>query len=572
MSLSVRHPFSNNNEMCLDGIRLRKLLVDKRSKKLCQGRYEPSGLKKLVRDLSRRSGLLEGRLDFLAFIKATYFSGLLGSQVFQAMDRDQDGIIDFGNFLAGVEAVLGATPSSTAEFLFDILDSGLRGFITPDNVSVIFLHVRQQCEDCGRCMYPRLEESIKEAFKTSEVMIFERFLECVSEDLQLITYLKAVVIEGLPRVFREWFECEHLLCCRERPEDMVRPLLLEGRKYYAELRRDALLCYNSVVRNHLVAVVLLRDVYLEESSGNGFSLVNMHYSYELEADSQEEKVWWMQTIKKFIDPEEFTLCYEQLEPVGSGAYGQVFKSLDKDTGRISAYKVISKIDITRKSELAVRMEIAALSCVHHPNVLSLNAVYETKTAIVLVTEYLGKGTLLDWLEARSFKIAEQEAKSIITDLGKALAALHQLGIIHRDIKLENVMMMSEGPEVHVKLIDFGLCCFLGPNQMTTDSVGTLKYVAPEILAKIRYREKVDSWSLGVVLYVLLQGTMPFGGLTEEETALSVLKRRLSFSSTKWGAVSPLAAQALSSLLIRNPANRFSVSDFLHCPWLASVHT
>lgn len=562
---------SNKNQMCIDGIRFRRLLAETRSKTHCEGRSEPSGLKKLLRvlltqDLSRRSGLAEGRLDLLAFVKATYFSALLGSQIFLALDQDQDGLIDVSDFLEAAEAIMGKSQSKTAEFLFAVLDSGFRGFLTPEDVRAIFLHTSPQCEYCGTCRYPRLEESIKEAFKANELMEFTRFLECVSEDLQLIAYVKAIIVNGLPQVLKEWFEFEQLPCCGEFTSEL-RPLLLEGRKYYAELLKDALLCYNSVARNHLVTVVLLRDVYLEERPGNAFSLGNLSYDYEFETDSPEEKTWWTESIEELINPDHFCLAYDTMELVGSGAYGKVYKSVHKDTERVAAYKVVSKVGILRKSELAVRREVAALRCIKHPNVLSFHAVYETKTEIVLVTEYLPEGSLLDWLQTRSFKITEAEAKSISTDLGNALSTLHQQGIMHRDIKLENVMIVSTTPEVHVKLIDFGLCCFLGPYQMTSESVGTLKYVAPEVLAKLRYREKADCWSLGVLLYVLLQGTMPFGGQSEEDTALSVLKRRLSFSSSKWGSVSAFAVLALSSLLIRNPASRLSIPDFLHSQWL-----
>lgn len=557
--------------MCLDGIRFQRLLVETHSKAQCGGRYEPSGLKKLLRvlptqDLSRRSGLAEGRLDLLAFIKATYFSGLLGNQVFQALDQDQDGLIDVSDFLEAAEAIVGKIQSKTAEFLFAVLDSGMRGFLTPEDVRAIFLHISTLCEDCGRCRYPGLEESIKEAFKANESMEFNRLLECVSEDLQLIAFLKAAIVNGLPKVLKEWFEFEQLPCCDECTP-VVRPLLLDGRKYYAELRKDALLCYNSVARNHLVTVILLRDVYLEDRPGNAFSLGNLSYVYELETDSPAEKTWWTGSIEEIIDPDHFSLSYDTMELIGSGAYGNVYKSVHKDTGRVSAYKVVSKVGTTRKSELAVRWEVAALRCLKHPNVLAFYAVHETKTDMVLVTEYFPEGSLLDWLQTRCFKITEAEAKSISTDLGNALSAMHRQGIMHRDVKLENVMMMSTTPEVHVKLIDFGLCCFLGPYQMTNESVGTLKYVAPEVLGKMRYREKSDCWSLGVLLYVLLQGTMPFGGPSDEDTALSVLKRRLSFSSTRWGNVSPFAVLALSSLLIRNPASRLSIPDFLHSPWL-----
>lgn len=558
--------------MCLDGINLKKLMFSTRSKALCRGKYEPSGLRKLLRvhyrqDLSLRNGLAEGQLDLLAFLKATDFPGLLGNQVFRAMDRNQDGWIDVGDFLAGVEALMGRSQECTAEFLFTVLDSGLRGFLSVDDVRAS-LPFTLKCTHCGCSKYPAFEQTCKEAFKGSEEMEFERFFECVWEELALISYLKAAIVTGLPEILQDWFDFGPLPCCHSHslPGNTIRPLLLDDRKYYACVSKDALLCYNSVACNHLVTVVLLRDVYLEEKPGNDFSLGSLSHDYDFGTESGEERTWWVERIAEVIST-NFRLADSDLELVGSGAYGSVFKARNKETGSISAYKVISKSRITRKMELSVRKEIAALRSLQHPNILTLYEVYETKGEIVIETEYLAAGTLLDWLQACHFKVSELEAKSVATDLASALLAMHQQGILHRDIKLENVMVVSTSPALHVKLIDLGLCCFLGPNQQAEEPVGTLKYVAPEVLAKLRYREKVDCWSLGVLLYALLKGTMPFGGKTEEETALSVLKRRLSFSSAHWNSVSPLAVLAVSSLLIRNPTSRLSISDFLHCDWL-----
>jgi tRNA A-37 threonylcarbamoyl transferase component Bud32 len=472
------------------------------------------------------------------------------------------------DFLGGVDALMSRNVEKTALFLFSVLDSGLWGYLSTADVRAIFLHLPPKCDLCGRSQYPGLEECLKEAFKGNDEMEFDRFLECVSEDFQLVSYLKAAIIDGLPEVLHEWFEFSHNPCCQSVSlVDTLRPILLNGRKYYGIITRNALLCYNSVARNHLVTVILLKDAYVEDKPGNGFDLGNISYCYQFETDSAEEKQWWIGQISEIVDPHSFALSYSSLESAGHGAYGQVYKAINKETGLISAYKVISKGQITRTMELAVRKEIAALRCLKHPNVLSLYRVEETKAEIVLVTEYLGEGSLLEWLQARAFKITEKETKSIASDLANALFYMHQQCVLHRDIKLENVMMSSTSPEVHVKLIDLGLSCFLGPSQMAQEPVGSLRYVAPEVLGKLRYREKADCWSFGVLLYVLLKGTMPFGGKTEEEIVLSVLRRRLSFSSAHWSSVSPLAILAISSLLIRNPARRSSISDFLHCNWL-----
>ena len=564
--------YSVINIMCLDSITLKKLVLLTSSKALSQGKYEPASLKKLLKvqssqDLSLRNGLAGEQLDLLAFLKATEFPGLLGNQVFRAMDKDQDGWIDGKDFLAGVEALMGRSQEQTAEFLFTVLDSGLQGYLSVADMRAS-LPFALKCTHCGCSKYPAFVQACQEAFKGSAEMEFERFLECVWEELSLISYLKVAIVTGLPEILQNWFDFGHIPCCHSssRLTNTVHPLLLNGRKYYASLDRGALLCYNSIVCSHLVTAVLLQDVYLEEKPGNGFSLGNLNYNYDFGTESGEERTWWVERISEIINKHS-TLADSDLELVGSGSYGSVFKACNKETGTISACKVVSKSLITRKMELSVWMEIAALRSLQHPNIVTLYEVYETKAEIVIVTEYLANGTLLNWLQVNNFKATEVQVKSVAVDLASALLAMHQLGIVHRDIKLENVMVASTYPALHVKLIDLGLCCFLGPNQQAEEPVGTLKYVAPEVLAKLRYREKVDCWSFGVLLYVLFRGTMPFGGKTDEEIVLSVLKRRLSFSSAHWSAVSPLAVLAFSRLIIRNPTSRLSISDFLHCDWL-----
>ena len=564
--------------MCLDGVRLLTLIAATRAKALNRGHYEPSAVKKLLKvrsrqDLSRRSGLPDGQIDLLAFIKATSYAGLLGSQVFQGLDQDQDGMVELCDFLDALESLSGNNPEKTADFLFAVIDSGLRGFLTPEDVFALFQHLPSTCPTCGHRKYPGLDESIKDAFKGRTCMEFEQFLKCVCEDFHLITHLKTAVLSGFPQVFHAWFTLPSSCC--PLPSDSLntlRPLILNERKFYAEIAYDALLIYNSVSKSHLVTAILLKDVFVENKPENAFSLGNIEFEYEFETDSRDEKEWWVGQLEEITNPENFTFNCQEMEQIGSGAYGKVFKTTDKETGDSVAFKVISKHEITRKLELAVRWEIEGLRCISHPNIMRLYAVHETISEIVLVTEYFPQGTLLEWLQNQGFKLCESHIKSIIIDIANAIRKMHEMGVIHRDLKLENIMMACDDSGIHVKLIDFGLCCFLGPNQMADEGVGTLKYVAPEILARIKYREKVDCWSLGVILYVLLRGTMPFGGKSDEEVALSVLKRRLSFKSEKWVSMSPLVILAVSGLLLRNPSSRLSISDFLHSEWLFSSPT
>lgn len=96
--------------------------------------------------------------------------------------------------------------------------------------------------------------------------------------------------------------------------------------------------------------------------------------------------------------------------------------------------------------------------------------------------------------------------------------LHSYGIAHRDIKLENILLVEDSDDSPIKLVDFGLSKMLGPSETASDPYGTLAYVAPEVLMQKPYRFKGDVWSLGIIIYVMLSGMLPFDADTNRETA------------------------------------------------------
>jgi len=117
------------------------------------------------------------------------------------------------------------------------------------------------------------------------------------------------------------------------------------------------------------------------------------------------------------------------------------------------------------------------------------------------------------------------------------------------------------------LIDFGMSCFLGPEQYSTEPVGTLKYAAPEVISRLPYRFKADCWSLGVILYILLMGRMPFYGKNDPSIAEKILRRPISVSSEKWASLSQAAKTIALGLLTRKAERRWELKEVLKSPWL-----
>lgn len=156
-----------------------------------------------------------------------------------------------------------------------------------------------------------------------------------------------------------------------------------------------------------------------------------------------------------------------------------------------------------------RREIDILKMCQHPNIIRLLDVFENHKYFYIVLEYMSGGDMVDYLKERSFSVSEERARQLSEQIACAIYYLHSYGIMHRDLKLENIMMSDNSEESVPKLVDFGLSKIIGPLETATEPFGTVGYAAPEILKKQPYGKGVDLWSLGVIIYALISGSLPF---------------------------------------------------------------
>ena len=145
----------------------------------------------------------------------------------------------------------------------------------------------------------------------------------------------------------------------------------------------------------------------------------------------------------------------------------------------------------------------------HPNIINLVDIFENSEYYYIVLDYMEGSDLFDYLQARDFNLGEQRVKELTYQLVLGLKYLHNYGIVHRDLKLENIMMTDTSEQSVPKLVDFGLAKMIGPNEKAEEPFGTLGYVAPEILEKKPYSFQCDMWSLGCIVYALLCSSLPF---------------------------------------------------------------
>eukprot|EP01103_Thecamoeba_quadrilineata_P010528 TRINITY_DN229_c0_g3_i1.p1 TRINITY_DN229_c0_g3~~TRINITY_DN229_c0_g3_i1.p1 ORF type:complete len:784 (+),score=170.24 TRINITY_DN229_c0_g3_i1:73-2424(+) len=259
--------------------------------------------------------------------------------------------------------------------------------------------------------------------------------------------------------------------------------------------------------------------------------------------------------------------YDLKQELGKGTFSVVRLGINKKTGKKSAIKIINKKITNIETKQMLETEINILQRVDHPNVIGLQSMYETKTHLFLVMEYVEGGELFDRIIERGC-FSEKDAANIIRQILEAVKYLHSLGVVHRDLKPENVLCATK-EALDVKIADFGLSKILdGDNkQVLQTCCGTPSYAAPELLLCEGYAEPVDTWAVGVILYTLLSGCLPFFGETHTELFERILAGAFSFPDPEWTNISESAKSLVSSLLTANPNKRLTADQALKHPWI-----
>jgi len=224
---------------------------------------------------------------------------------------------------------------------------------------------------------------------------------------------------------------------------------------------------------------------------------------------KEDQQKWVTALKSAIGYSDLTDYYTLGKELGAGKYGVVGLATHKLTGQDVAVKMLKKAKLSIEELALAKREIEIMKVCQHPNIARILDTFENLQCIYIVIEVLNGGDFFEYLEKREFKITESRARSLIHSLATALFYLNSYGIIHRDIKLENILMTDDSEISEPKLIDFGLSKMIGPNEFCTEPFGTIGYAAPEILLGQPYDKSIDIWSLGVVLFITLTGRTPF---------------------------------------------------------------
>ena len=265
----------------------------------------------------------------------------------------------------------------------------------------------------------------------------------------------------------------------------------------------------------------------------------------------------------------FKYSYNILSTIGSGAFGIVVKAIEISTEKIVAVKILNIRNSKIKKENIIK-EVNLLKNLNHPNIVKFLDFYEEADKIYIVMEYYEGGTLKQYIQDNQNKINEDKARIIIKQLLNALSYLHYVcDICHRDIKPENIMLLKKDDINTIKLLDFGLSSDSFESKSYMENCGTLIYMAPEQINNMSYSKIVDIWSVGIILYMLLNnGKNPFytPGENSEEIINRITKGKLLFDDENF-PICKMCKKFLYKLLKKNPSYRYTARTALEHPWI-----
>ena len=267
--------------------------------------------------------------------------------------------------------------------------------------------------------------------------------------------------------------------------------------------------------------------------------------------------------------------YKILKRLGDGSYGTVYSVVNNQTGIYAAMKKIEKLKENEIDDLEIKNEINILKKLDHPNIVKIYEFYDTLSDFYIVTDYCKKGELYGYIKNY---YSENQLAVLFYQVFSGLSYLHEKHILHRDLKLENIMISEIEEDINtkekyfwIKIIDFGTAKIFKKNKNEKAVVGSSYYIAPEVL-KQKYNEKCDTWSVGVILYMLICGRAPFDGKNDDEIIESIKIGEYNNKHPKLLSRSKEVQDLVSCLLERKINKRLSAFDALNHPFFTKFNS
>lgn len=275
-------------------------------------------------------------------------------------------------------------------------------------------------------------------------------------------------------------------------------------------------------------------------------------------------------------PEEIRSSYYVGRKLGSGACGVVHLVYECRSCKQFAMKHVKKnrlAENTKRNRLRdperVMNEARIMKSLEHPCVIKMYDIVDKPDSLIMILELMKGGDLLSRIISKR-RLSERISKLFFYQMCHAVKYLHDRGITHRDLKPDNVLLETNDEETLIKVSDFGLSKFVQDDTVMKTICGTPLYVAPEVLltgGKGSYTKKVDVWSLGVVLFTCLSGTLPFSDDYGSPAAEQIKKGEFRFRHSSWEKVSKTAKSLIQEMLTVDAQERPSINYVLKHRWL-----
>ncbi|XP_047419970.1 caM kinase-like vesicle-associated protein [Sciurus carolinensis] len=276
--------------------------------------------------------------------------------------------------------------------------------------------------------------------------------------------------------------------------------------------------------------------------------------------------------KNYNQPSEVTDRYDLGQVIKTEEFCEIFRAKDKNTGKLHTCKKFQKRD-GRKVRKAAKNEIGILKMVKHPNILQLVDVFVTRKEYFIFLELATGREVFDWILDQGY-YSERDTSNVVRQVLEAVAYLHSLKIVHRNLKLENLVYYNRLKNSKIVISDFHLAKL--ENGLIKEPCGTPEYLAPEVVGRQRYGRPVDCWAIGVIMYILLSGNPPFYEEVEEDDYENhdknlfrkILAGDYEFDSPYWDDISQAAKDLVTRLMEVEQDQRITAEEAISHEWIS----
>jgi calcium-dependent protein kinase len=305
---------------------------------------------------------------------------------------------------------------------------------------------------------------------------------------------------------------------------------------------------------------------LDDITYYSFSIIFPKKKRTYFCDNKQEFKGWKKRLRIATNYSNILQMYEISNIIGVGSFSTVKLATNKVTNQKVAVKIVTKNKLSTPILESTLTEIEIMKICQFPYIIKFIEAYENIEFIYIFMEYCPGGTLFNFLKRKDYNLNEKLCSNIIYKVCLAVNYFHSYGIAHRDLKLDNILMTSEDDEADIRILDFGLGKIIGPNEKCSEPYGTVIYCAPEIILCQPYTKIVDSWSIGVITYILLLGRIPFYDESKSVIRKLIVKEKPVYKGYDLPVVSEYAINFMQKFLTKNPDKRMTVEQALKHKW------